>query len=71
MKRFISILIVSVLFAIPAIAQDSTVVISQTKEAPKYALYKTDNMWTFIKLDTQTGRMWQVQWSLDNPDEMF
>ena len=28
----------------------------------KYRLFKTTNMWTFIKLDTQNGRMWQVQY---------
>lgn len=50
-------------------AQDSIRI--ENEDKPKYALYKTENMWTFIKLDTQTGRMWQVQWSLDDPDEMF
>lgn len=29
----------------------------------RYKLFKTRNMWTFLKLDTQTGMIWQVQFS--------
>ena len=28
-------------------------------------------MWTFIKLDTQTGQMWQVQYSWTSEKERF
>ncbi len=31
-----------------------------------YKLYPTTNMWTFLKLDTRNGRIWQVQWSLED-----
>jgi hypothetical protein len=34
----------------------------QQNEAVRYELYKTQNMWTFIKLDTRTGKMWQIQY---------
>ena len=27
-----------------------------------YRLFSTRNMYTFIKLDTRNGQMWQVQW---------
>lgn len=27
-----------------------------------YKLFPTQNMYTFIKLDTRNGQMWQVQW---------
>ena len=30
----------------------------------RYTLYKTDNYYTFIKLDTQTGQLWQIHWCL-------
>ncbi|WP_458402122.1 hypothetical protein [Candidatus Avelusimicrobium sp.] len=30
----------------------------------RYVLYKTNNIYNFIKLDTQTGQVWQVQWSV-------
>lgn len=36
------------------ISTDSTVV---------YRLFSTRNMYTFIKLNTRNGQMWQVQWS--------
>jgi hypothetical protein len=29
----------------------------------RYRLFATKNMYTFIKLDTRNGLMWQVQWS--------
>lgn len=32
-------------------------------EAP-YKLFSTENYWTFIKLDTRNGKMWQVNFSL-------
>ena len=30
-----------------------------------YTLYKTENYYTFIKLNTQTGQLWQVHWCLE------
>ena len=32
---------------------------------PKYKLYPTQNMYNFLRLDTATGMIWQVQWSTD------
>ncbi|MBM3455407.1 MAG: hypothetical protein FJX80_09700 [Bacteroidetes bacterium] len=34
-----------------------------TDSAVTYRLFSTRNMYTFIKLDTRNGRMWQVQWN--------
>ena len=31
-----------------------------------YRLFKTMNMWTFIKLNTITGQMWQIQYGFEN-----
>ena len=31
----------------------------------KYRLFPTQNIWIFIKLDTQNGRMWQVQYNME------
>lgn len=36
-----------------------------------FKLYPTDNMWTFIKLDTRNGKMWQVQFSVKGDDYRF
>lgn len=30
-----------------------------------YKLYPTKNMWTFIKLNTSNGQMWQVQFAIN------
>lgn len=35
----------------------------------RYKLYPTENIYTFLQLDTQTGRIEQVQWSLDTEKE--
>lgn len=43
---------------------------SQLRE-PRYQLYKTQNMWTFLKLDTMTGKIWQVQFSTKGGDYRF
>lgn len=32
----------------------------------KFQLFPTQNMWNFIKLNTQTGEMWQVQYSIND-----
>ena len=31
-----------------------------------YRLFPTQNRWTFIKLNTRNGQMWQVQYSLED-----
>ena len=32
----------------------------------RYKLYQTENIYTFLQLDTKTGQIKQVQWSLDS-----
>lgn len=34
-----------------------------------YRLYPTENMWTFLKLNTRTGQIWQVQYTVDNDND--
>lgn len=36
----------------------------------RYKLYRTENMWTFLKLDTCTGRVWQVQYAINEDNRM-
>lgn len=43
----------------------------QALNITRYKLFPTQNMWTFIKLDTKTGRLWQVQYSISNDKERF
>lgn len=35
----------------------------------RYKLYPTENIYTFLQLDTMTGEIKQVQWSLDYENE--
>lgn len=35
----------------------------------RYKLYQTENIYTLLELDTKTGRIKQVQWSLDSDNE--
>ena len=37
-----------------------------TKNEENYKMYPTQNMWTFLKLDTRTGKVWQVQYSVNS-----
>ncbi len=37
----------------------------------RYQLYKTQNMWTFLKLDTMTGQIWQVQFSIKGSEYRY
>lgn len=38
----------------------------EIKENVRYRMFPTENIWTFLKLDTQSGKIWQVQYSIDN-----
>lgn len=35
----------------------------------RYKMYPTENIYTLLKLDTKTGKIWQVQWSLESDTE--
>ena len=37
----------------------------------RYKLYPTDNMYTFLRLDTKTGMIDKIQWSLDTNKEFI
>lgn len=40
-------------------------------EIPTFKLYPTTNNWIFLKLDTSTGQIWLVQYSIDeNKDRL-
>ncbi|MCJ7448878.1 MAG: hypothetical protein MUO72_14425 [Bacteroidales bacterium] len=34
----------------------------------RYILHTTENMWTYILLDTFTGKLWQCQYSVEGPE---
>lgn len=40
-----------------------------TEPATRYKLYKTENIYNLLKLDTATGQIVQLQWSLNDDKE--
>lgn len=40
------------------------------EDIERYKLYPTENMYTFIKLDTSNGLMWQVQYGVGDVDRL-
>lgn len=68
MKRLFIISAILMLFYALS-AQNATTSVTADRNLDKiarYKLYPTTNMWTFLKLDTRNGRIWQVQWSLED-----
>ncbi len=58
---------VFVVFATVSFAQsasDTPIQNISTDSCVVYRLFATKNIYTFIKLNTRNGQMWQVQWSL-------
>ena len=65
--RKLFFLAIFVLTTISTFAQSTGETPSQnisTDVNSEYRLFATKNMYTFIKLNTKNGQMWQVQWSM-------
>ena len=41
------------------------------EDIERYKLYPTENMWTFLELDSATGLIWQVQYTVNDKDKRF
>lgn len=73
MKKF-KVLFILLLAATNLVAQEQLKKDTQNNNAESkqeyihstYQLFPTHNMYTFIKLDTRNGQMWQVQWSTES-----
>lgn len=37
----------------------------------RFKLYKTENMYNLLELDTWTGRIWQIQWTLNDDTKSY
>jgi hypothetical protein len=60
------VLFTTVSFAQTQTIPTSTIQQKQVSENAIYQLFPTKNYWTFIKLDTRNGKMWQVQFSVSD-----
>ncbi len=61
MRRRLVATVAMLVFASLAWAQEVRLEPTQNPDAP-FRLFSTLNIYTFIKLDTRTGLIWQVQW---------
>ena len=61
MRKGIFIVFIAMFSVFVVTAQTSTTDPIQEPIVP-YRLFKTTNRWTFIELETATGRMWQIQY---------
>jgi hypothetical protein len=59
----------SILINIENLVESSYTLLKQESLKQRYKLYPTENIYTFLQLDTQTGAIEQVQWSLDSNKE--
>ena len=78
MRKFICILIYFIVISttyikadsnnLEGVKNDSTIIENisiQKNDNVIYRLFPTENIWTFIKLNTRNGKMWQVQFTLE------
>ena len=66
MKRLFSMLTIAVLLMVGLVS-----CMSSAGGGDNFKLYETANMWTFLKLDTRTGQIWQVQYSVEGDEYRF
>jgi hypothetical protein len=59
----VKLLKLTLICALALAAQDLLPEPTQRTDGP-YRLFRTRNMYTFLKLDTRTGQIWHVQWTL-------
>lgn len=70
--RLLTLLFVFLCFTNSAMSQSYsgdekvTQIVYEDAEPKLYRLYPTQNIWTFIKLNTSNGEMTQVQFSMDD-----
>ncbi len=64
-KIALLLLIVFCMASCSKAAEPATVVAPTTNAVNNYLLYPTTNIYTFLKLDTRNGKIWQVQYSMD------
>ena len=62
----IILLLTIVSFAQSQTKQTNPIQLKHASENAIYKLFPTPNIWTFIKLDTRNGKMWQVHFTINS-----
>lgn len=68
MNVLLKIILVVIFLAPSAQADDKIKLVTDPLQRldARYRLFKTANMWNFLELDTLTGRVWQVQFTVED-----
>lgn len=65
MKKVFFVLVLLLGFVVDTFAADPATIVAPTSTSTNnFVLYPTMNMYTFLKLDTRNGKIWQVQYSM-------
>ena len=65
MKKFLFTIVLSFIVSVSyGQIKTQSMVVNDTVHV--FKLYPTKNMWTFIKLNTSNGQMWQVQFAIND-----
>ena len=65
MKRLLLVFLLFSFFVSFSYGEPPTVVAPTSSGINNFVLYPTTNVYTFLKLDTRNGKIWQVQYSMD------
>ena len=65
-KLFLFVLVFIQCVALNAQSEDNVSTSVNVEVDKNYKLFPTQNMWIFLKLDTRTGEIWMVQYSVDD-----
>lgn len=63
---FTSIIILSTISVFAQSTSETPLQNISTDSSVGFRLFSTKNMYTFIKLNTRNGQMWQVQWNFES-----
>src|SRR5438876_12282553 len=69
MKRFALVSLVAIGLPVVSFSQERTIKFDTDplqRLDVRFRLFKTDNLWNFLLLDTRLGLLYQVQYSVDN-----
>lgn len=71
MKRLICSIIFCFFGLLSFCQEEQITALWQDNPNASYRLFPTTNMWTFLKLNTEDGRIWQVQYAINNDENRF
>jgi hypothetical protein len=65
-------LIVAGLLAVASLySADNPIIEPSQRTDATFRLFRTQNIFNFLELDTRNGRVWQVQWSLEEKERII